>query len=433
MFNRSRRRLASLFSLSMGSILILFAFSVYYREVQDLLEEFDRSLYEQSQKIATQTVDRLQGKDWRLDLENISQQENMGMSQQSQISYVRWYSSQKKLVEFSDRHAPRYLDAKIGFQTIKNLKLQPGKHKKWLRQLTLPVKQNDSTIAYIQVAQSLQPIQKQLAQTRLFLSLGVPITLGLTGLVGWFLAGVAMQPIRRSYDRLQRFTADASHELRAPIAAILSNAQVSLLAPVEDSSEQRKRTEKIVTITKSMSSLVSNLLFLARHEGRLNPKDLNTIDILNLLESLAEEYKTLAWEKELNFVSKLPSVAINIRGDRELLRQAITNLLNNSLKYTPAGGNVELRLFTQLRRVVIEVEDTGIGIPAKDLPHIFERFYRVDKARSRRDPLRGAKQTGGFGLGLAIVEQIIQAHCGQITANSTEGVGTTFQICLPLY
>lgn len=113
-----------------------------------------------------------------------------------------------------------------------------------------------------------------------------------------------------------------------------------------------------------------------------------------------------------------------LNADPELLQQAITNLLNNAFKYTQSGGTVQLQIFTQSHRVIIQVEDNGIGIPAADLPHIFERFYRVDAVRSR--------QTGGFGLGLSIAQQIVEAHKGRITAKSNFGRGSTFQIELPL-
>lgn len=418
MFSRSRRNLACWFALSMGSILILFAGIVYYREVQDQFQAFDQTLYRKSKVMAARTLYRLYQSRWRLDLEDLPLVGGTLLPLNGELVYARWYNSQGQLVQFVGTLPPRQLAVIPGFQTIK------ADSQTWLRQVTLPVLQNNLLIGYLQVAAPLTPIRENLDRTRLFLSLGVPLTLGLIGLTGWALGGLAMQPIRRSYEQLQRFTADASHELRAPLAAVLSNAQVGLLSPVGGGYEQRHRLENIVEISKSMSSLINNLLFLARHEGALAPEALKNIDIVSLLQPLIDDYTAQAPEKNLEFITHLPEQPVKLNADPELLQQAVRNLLNNAFKYTPVGGSVHLRLFTQSRRVIIQVEDNGIGIPAADLPHIFERFYRVDTVRSR--------QTGGFGLGLSIAQQIVQAHCGRLTASSVVGQGSTFQIELPL-
>ncbi len=239
------------------------------------------------------------------------------------------------------------------------------------------------------------------------------------------------QQLETACDQLQRFTANASHELRAPLAAVLSNAQVGLmdLDDLSDEGEEapkllRKKLEKIVTLTKQMSALVGELLFLARHEGLLAAEALKPVDLRELLSNLWIDWLPQAKAHQLQLTSHLTDVSATVNADINLLRQAIANLLSNACRYTPAGGSIELRLLTDRQQALIQVQDTGIGIPPEALPHVFERFYRVDAKRS--------KASGGFGLGLAIAQQIVQAHGGEMHVSSVVSQGTLFQIALPL-
>ena len=415
MFDRSRRRLAVWFTLSMGSISILFAFTVYQRQIVEQKREFDAEMQGLAKKLASKT--KYQRGGWQIVPEAASIY-SRNMILESGIVCIGWYDARKRLLKsFGECNQPLKFDR---WQTIKF----PSQHSyTQLRVLTLPLMKDKYQAGYLQIARSLEVVRDSQRRSLLFLAIGIPTTLLLTGIVGWLLAGYAMRPVKRSYEQLQRFTADASHELRAPVSAILSNAQVGLLAPIDDPTQPRQRLENIVAQSKYMSDLITNLLFLARHQGKLNPQDLVKTDIVELLNSLAERYETVAKEKGLQFKLNLPEVSKEIECDRDLLQQAINNLLDNAIKYTPAGGVIMLKLEVKSRRIFITVKDTGIGIPEADLTHIFARFYRVDKARTR--------QSGGFGLGLAIAQQIIHAHGGKISVESKVGKGTAFQICLP--
>jgi signal transduction histidine kinase len=419
MFNRSRRNLASWFTLTMGSILIVFAAVVYYWVVIDKLEELDRLLYKKTSVMAANVKSQLHNGQRQLDLEHVPLLGSMVQPlPDSQLVYATWYDEQKQLVQFFGSIPSDRLSVLGGFDTIKT------DSKVWLRQVTLPVHQNGLLIGYLQAAMPMTATESALAEFRMVLAISAPITLGVIALTGWWLGGLAMQPIRHNYNHLQRFTADASHELRSPLTAIISNAQYGFLSKSTDIEVQRQRFQKIFDIAKSMSNLVNNLLFLARYQGKLPTESLQQIDLNNLLVQITNDYSTQPDAQHLSLVLKLPNNNITVLGDASLLRQVFINLLNNACKYTLASGQVELQLFTQSNWAVIKIIDSGIGIPKADLPYIFERFYRVDKKRSR--------QTGGFGLGLAIAQQIVQCHGGQISIDSRLQKGTTLQIILPI-
>jgi OmpR-family two-component system manganese-sensing sensor histidine kinase len=420
MFEQSRLNLARWFTLSMGSILVAFAGVLYLWEARERLYFFDQALYNSSQVIASGVEEITYGDQRRIDLEDAPILGSDAIKLDTNIVFARWYTPEKALLQFMGDIPSPTLDAALGFQTLHDQGAVPDQA---LLQLTLPVYRDGRMLGYLQVAASLDPVILPLQQLRLFLGIGLPIALATIAFAGWLLGGQAMQPIRLAYQRLQQFTADASHELRAPLAAIISNAQLGLMEPTSPA-EQADCLKTISEAGESMSTLVGHLLFLARHQGQLSPEAFQPTDVAALLGSIATDYTPRMADQDLHFEVTLPEGTALVQGEPGLLRQAIANLLDNACRYTPAGGRIQLIGQSQSRWICIRVEDSGTGIPPEDLPHIFERFYRVDQERSR--------QAGGFGLGLAIVHQIVELHGGQIQVTSQMQQGSQFQIRLPL-
>ena len=230
--------------------------------------------------------------------------------------------------------------------------------------------------------------------------------------------------IDRSVSQLRQFTADASHELRAPLALIYTAAEFSLRRerPREDLVEA---LEKILRESRHTTSLIDSLLLLARADSGADGLQAPvSINLSLLCQDAADRAAELAAAKGLSVSTDLGSTPVVVDGDETALRRLLLILVDNAVKYTPAGGRVDVRLAGAADAAVIRISDTGIGIAAADLPHVFDRFWRADKVRSRA--------TGGTGLGLAIARWIVDRHRGTIVVSSEAGEGSTFTVTLPL-
>jgi len=231
-----------------------------------------------------------------------------------------------------------------------------------------------------------------------------------------------MERIEAAFDRQRQFTADASHELRTPLSII--QAESSLALDRERSAgEYRKALEVVSQEVTYMSDIIGKLLFLARGDTGKEPVEFKDVNLKELIEELALDMEVLARDKGVGF-NIGPLENLTIKGDRIQLRQLFLNILKNAVTYTPSGGNISSSVACRKETAVVTISDTGIGIPSEHLPYVFERFYRVDKARSRAE--------GGSGLGLAIAKYVAEAHGGKIDVESQVGKGSIFQVILPL-
>ena len=314
---------------------------------------------------------------------------------------------------------------------------------------------------YLQVAASLEELQ----QTRNFLLLTL-LVLGTLGLVVSTVAGAAMarralRPVseitstaleiyhtddldrrvdvvsndevgrlasafNEMLDRLahlfraqQRFVADVSHEMRTPLTVIRGNVDLLRMGSTDAES-----LDAITSESERMTRMVSNLLLLSQADAGALPMHLHPLDLAPLIANVARSGNIMADGHLAITASALGD--LTVQGDADRLKQVLLNLVDNAVKHTPEGGRVTIEARnTDGVTVCVSVCDTGVGIPPEDLPHVFERFYRVDKSRSRMQ--------GGAGLGLAIVKSIVEAHSGHIEAQSTVGQGTCFVFTLPAY
>jgi heavy metal sensor kinase len=309
----------------------------------------------------------------------------------------------------------------------------------------------------------LEEVDHELGELRTVLLTAVPVVLLLSAGLGYVLARKALAPMERlrlateqitvdrldqrlpvanaqdelgrltktvnamiarleaSFAEIRRFTADASHELRTPLTAIRTEAEVALGRPMSEA-ECQHLLGSILEECDRLTRLTDQLLTLSREDAASGKLARETLDLVPLVEDVVEIMRPLAEIKNLRLLSQTKGELL-VRGDEGRLRQVIYNLLDNAIKYTPEGGSVTVTLERSDGAVMLTVRDTGIGVSIEHLPHLFERFYRVDKARGRTE--------GGTGLGLSIVQSIIVAHGGRVELTSAPGQGTTCVVSLP--
>lgn len=336
-----------------------------------------------------------------------------------------------------------------------------------VRLLTYPVMRDEGAGHIVQVAASMAPLEETLREFRLILMTFSPLALLVLSLGGWFLAGRALSPVVRltraarrinaenlnqrlpvedtrdeiahlaetfnsmlarlesSFRKIKQFSGDASHELRTPLTILRGETEVALRWAKEPE-EFRKMLESNMEEIDRMGRIIEDLLLLAKSEAGGLPMECKEFSLSDMLQDLYMQGRILGEPRGIEVLLDM-NVAeeIRIRGDELRIRQMLLNLIVNGIKYTPAGeGRLAITLSLEGDTVSVAIADSGIGIPAEHLPHIFDRFYRIDEARNR--------ENGGTGLGLAIVKWIVEAHEGKILVRSIPGKGSTFTVLLPI-
>ena len=464
-FKSIRSRLTAWYVTLLAIILILFSVLLNYFLAKRLYESVDNSLTVSATVVATSATMRLGNSP----LPGLNQLFEQFMNQGNLNKFYRIYDgsgnvgSRSKNISASQFPLSQgaYADAlegKNSYETFTVGGQQP------IRVITMPILLEGKLINLVQVGTSLEAVQETLRNLKIFLFTAVPSVLILAALFLRFMARRALKPISRiidtareigqgqelskripvlkikdelgqlaltfnemmnrlenSFAQMRQFSSDASHELRTPLTVLKGQNELIL-------SKQRKPEEYQEVISSNleeinyMSKVLEDLFVLSKSDENQVNLDYKPVDLRALVEEVCKHAEILAEEKNIKIIIAFLE-PIEIKGDEVRLRQMVWNVLQNGIKYTQQGGELKISLQNEGDFALLNIQDTGIGISEEDLPLIFNRFYRVDKARTRDE--------GGSGLGLSICRQIAEAHKGKIEVESKLGVGTRFKIRLP--
>ncbi len=268
----------------------------------------------------------------------------------------------------------------------------------------------------------IERLEESLANLRANLIVLNVVMLGIGAAASYFLAQRTLQPIEQAMEAQSRFTADASHELRTPLTAMQTELEVALRDPKLSKKEASDLLKSSLEEVGKLKNLTEGLLRLAQAEGVASPH-LKSLDVQQAIRSAIRQVKTAAEQKGIQLIDE--SIGGKILGDPSSLKELFVILLDNAVKYSGPKTGVTIRTVMRTKHCEIQVIDQGPGISEKDLPHVFDRFYRADTSRTKND-------AQGYGLGLSIAKHIAAHHHGHISATSKLGVGTTFTVHFPL-
>ncbi|MBD2187808.1 two-component sensor histidine kinase [Pseudanabaena sp. FACHB-723] len=357
---------------------------------------------------------------------------------------VEWFSADGKLLVRTGKKIPKFpLVQSSILGKVQKLKINENDQHNLtnteyedLRFVTIPVylssslSNQDSSqkvlIGYVRVSESGEEIEEELERLLWALGWGGILAIALSSIGGWWLVKKALQPIERNYEQMRQFTADASHELRSPLTAIKTSVDVIRSHPERIHRDDVQKMAAIAHATAQMGNLVEDLLFMARFDNtKFSEYERHKLlfSLSELLEDVLEILETQIQQKEITLHTNLydPKLnQINIYGEPHEIRRLLMNLLENAIAYTPKAGDLTVNLLKYEDYLKVSISDTGIGIANEDLDHIFERFWRSDRARTRR--------SGGSGLGLSIAQAIANRHGTTINVKSEIGVGSSFSV-----
>ncbi|WP_069791094.1 sensor histidine kinase [Cyanobacterium sp. IPPAS B-1200] len=448
MFQTTRRRLALYYTIVTAVLLIIFAMGIYGYVYKTLIDRIDDTLKHVMEivepSLVIDDVSWGEGK-YKLNV-NASFRQHPDTTNKVEDDHIdlEWFSPNGELLwQTLEQPLPIPLSFHSGGKTIRI------SSDYLLRQITKRIEVGRYVLGYLRVSHPLFDVIKPIRQLITDLIIGVTLMIASVAAIGWFLSGIAIQPVKESYQSLKQFTADASHELRNPIATIKTNIQTLLAYPEIEPEQNKKQLEIVDRLTERLSNLVNDLLFLARSDsGIINPT-FQSIPLDSLLLEVVEEQILIAQEKSINLsleiidnISELNlketdniEDLFTIEGDWGQLSRLFTNLISNAIIHGFKTNDNQKSTIQVILKVCkknsklsykIQIKDNGMGIEKENIPLLFDRFYRGDSARSYRD-----NNNSNTGLGLAIARAIVESHHGNIKVESNAGEGTNFMVTLP--
>jgi two-component system, OmpR family, Ni(II)-sensor and/or redox sensor kinase NrsS len=449
LFRRSRAYLALCYAGVMAVILGLLGFSMYrfliqsnWEAIEQEIESIAGTLHDSLEPMLTAsenpttTLQRilpelcLVGQPCNIS-STLIQRHTTGISDRSTY-YIRLFNRQGKLLAFSLSQVTSELPQHLITEPWQTFESSQGIR---YHQFTIILHSHDSknkphlygtqpSWGYLQIGRTLESFDAEVKRIKLILAIAVPVSLILIALSSWWLSKLAMQPIYKSYQQQQQFTANAAHELRSPLASLLATVEAFIRLPQTNLEDTKNMLYKVEKQGRRLSNLIADLLLLTSLEQNLSQKPLQRLCLNDLISDLTEEFLELAAVSNIHLTNQIFDREIYLLGNESQLYRLVSNLITNAIKYTPANGHVEISLSVSKRYASISIKDTGIGIPHAEQPRVFDRFYRVNSDRSSK--------AGGTGLGLAIARTIALRHQGYLTIKSKIGFGSVFTIHLPI-
>lgn len=423
MLKQLRKRFIMVSMLFVGIVLLCLAFIICYKTYTNQMDRIDRSLtitlehpFDRMAPFSTFRNGMFSGE---IDEDDYSDNkdkdtdmsEKFGTAKVILDSSKNVYSVDSTYLELSDEQIEDAANKVIAANTSE------GKLKKYKLYYKASFGSSYSVIAFADYSAASEEISATIIFTILLFSGTMLIFL----LISIWLSGYAMRPVAKAWAQQQQFVADASHELKTPLTAILATNNILLSNPDLTIREQEKWIENSQAEANHMKDLIANMLFLAKSEDEQVRLVLSEISLSDIVTDTTLQFEPVAFENGTLIDSSIEE-AITIQGDLTQMRQLVHILIDNACKYAGESGYVKVCLRREGGTIKLEVCNSGKPIPAEDLPHIFERFYRSDKARTQQN------QSGGYGLGLAIAKSIADRHKAQISAASSEEGGTTFTV-----